>query len=66
MRVERLFARHGGDPLARAVRHDPEALLVVHEIGFHDLIEHMLMHGRVEQGDQRLDPPVEVALHQVG
>ena len=58
------FCRH--DPLRAAVRQDPPALLVVGEVGDHDLVEHLLVHGRIEDRHDRLDAPVEVARHHVG
>src|ERR1043166_7048854 len=42
------------------------ALLVVLEVRDHDLAEHLLVHGRIENRAQHLDPAVEVARHQVG
>ena len=66
MRVERLFAFGGRNSLARAVRQDAEALFVVHQVCLHDLVEHVLMDGRIEQRNERLDAPVEIALHEVG
>ena len=66
MRVERLFPFRGSDSLARPVRQDPKALLVVHQVGFHDLIEHVLMNGGIEQRNERLDAPIKIALHEIG
>ncbi len=65
VRVEGLLALGGLDPLARARRQYTPALLVVEEIRHHDLVEHLLMHRRVEDRQQRLHPAVEVAAHQV-
>src|SRR5215467_12673618 len=42
------------------------ALLVVLEVGDHDLAEYLLVHGRIENRAQHLDPAVEIARHQVG
>src|SRR5262245_50536154 len=58
------LARH--DPHRAAVRQLAPALLVVGEIGHHDLPENLLMHCRIEDRDNRFDSPVEVAGHQVG
>ena len=66
VRVERLLALGRRYPDARTVGQYPKALLVVHQIGFHDLIEHVLVHGRIAQRHQRLDAAIEVALHQIG
>src|SRR3954470_20674403 len=66
VRVERLLAGPGLDPLARARAQYPPALLVVEEIRHHDLVEHLLVHGGVEDRQERLDAAVEVALHEVG
>ena len=54
------------DALRRAVRQQLPALLVVLEICDHDLVEHLLMHGRIEDRAQRLDAAVEIARHHVG
>src|SRR5215216_1215903 len=45
--VERFLAGAGYDAPALAVREDRPALLVVEEIGEHDLIEDLLVHGGV-------------------
>src|SRR3712207_1602817 len=65
VRVERLLAGSRLDALARARAQYPPALLVVEEVRDHDLVEHLLVHGRVEDRQQGLDPAVEVALHEV-
>src|SRR5262245_38443904 len=64
--VERLLARRARYAHGGAIGQDLPALLVVLEIGDHDLIEHLLMDGRIEDRAHDLDPPVEVARHQVG
>ena len=51
---------------ARTVRQDPVALLIVDQIGDHDLTEDLLMHGRIEDRQQGLDSAVEIARHEVG
>ena len=66
MRVERLFPFGGRNPFARAVRQNAKALFVVHEVRLHDLFEHVFVNSRVEQRNERLDPPVQIALHEVG
>src|SRR6266568_4237052 len=64
--VERFLA--GGGLYARrsAVRQELPALLVVLEIRHHDLVEHLLVHRRVEHRAQHLDAAIEVARHEVG
>src|SRR3954452_17577168 len=57
--VERFFARRGLYARRTAVRQDLPALLVVLEIRQHDLPEHLLVHGRIEDRAQSLDPAVE-------
>ena len=42
------------------------ALGHVIDVGHHDLGQHLLMHGRVFDGHQRFDTPVEIARHPVG
>src|SRR6202022_199880 len=66
MRIERLFVFRRFYARARTVRQDLVALLIIDQIGDHDLIKDLLMHGRIENRQQRLDSPVEIALHQVG
>src|SRR5215471_4180958 len=64
--VERLLAGRGLYARRGAVRQEPPALLVVLEIGHHDLVEHLGVHGRVEHGAEHLDATIEVARHEVG
>ena len=67
-----LWALKGSSPSRRlyatrgAVGQELPALLVVLEIGDHDLVEHLLVHGRVEDRAQHLDAAVEIARHHVG
>src|SRR5829696_6859562 len=63
--VEWLLVPAGPDPLARTGGLYRPALLVVEEVRQHDLVEDLLMHGRVDDRQQGLDAPVEVAGHQV-
>src|SRR5689334_25026316 len=46
VRVERLLAVGGLDTRGRAVGQERPARFVVLEVGDHDLIEHLLVHGR--------------------
>ena len=64
--VERLFARRGLDAHRGAVRQEVPALLVVLEIRHHDLVEHLLVHGGIEDRTEHLDAAVEIARHHVG
>src|ERR1700760_2183486 len=66
VRVEGLFARRDLDTDRRAVRQEGPALLVVLEVGDHDLIEHLLVDSIVEDRAQRLDASLEIARHHVG
>src|SRR4051812_25717693 len=63
--VEWLFARRGLDTHRGAVRQELPALLVVLEICRHDLVDHLLVHGRIENRAQHFDAAVEVARHHV-
>src|SRR5947209_16193702 len=54
--VEGFLARCGCYAMPGTVRQELPALLVVLEIGHHDLVEHLLVHGRVEDRAQDLDP----------
>src|ERR1043166_4365212 len=64
--IERLLAGGGLYAHRGAVWQELPALLVVLEVGDHDLAEHLLVHGRIEDRTQGFDPAVEVARHQVG
>src|SRR3954447_27011062 len=55
VRVERLLAGPRLDPLAHSRAQYPPALLVIEEIRHHDLVEHLLVHGGVEDRQERLD-----------
>src|SRR5271167_3988906 len=66
VRIERLFAGRDLDARRGAVGQEGPALLVVLEVGDHDLIEHLLMDGGVEDRAQRLDAALEIARHHVG
>src|SRR6516165_8242058 len=66
MCVERLFAFRSTYARARSIRQDPITLLVIDQIRDHDLIEHLFMHGWIEDRHKRFYAPVEVARHQVG
>src|SRR5689334_18159878 len=48
MGVEWFLALGGCDPTARAVRQHGPALLVVEQVGQHDLVENLLMNRRVD------------------
>src|SRR5215831_6337016 len=64
--IERLLAGCGLYARRGAVRQELPALLIVLEIGHHDLVEHLLVHGRIEHGAEHLDATVEGAGHEVG
>src|SRR5258708_3202968 len=49
-----------------AVGQEFPALLVILEIGHHDLLEHLLVHGRIENRAKHLHAAVEIARHHVG
>src|SRR6266568_4714360 len=66
VRIERLLAGRGLYARRGAVRQELPALLVVLEIRHHDLVEHLLVHGRIEHRAQYLDAAIEVARHEVG
>src|SRR3984957_13784207 len=66
MSVEFFLAGRRFDAARRTVRQQLPALLVVLEIGHHDLVEHLLVYGRIEDRTQRLDAAVEIARHHVG
>src|SRR5205809_4380311 len=56
----RLYARRG------AIRQEFPALLIVLGIGDHDLVEHLLVHRRIEHRAEHLDAAIEVARHEIG
>src|SRR5262245_7152995 len=64
--VERFLAPGRLYPIRAAVGQEFPALFIVFQVGNHDLVEHLLMHRRVGDRTQRLDPAVEVPRHQVG
>src|SRR4051812_48802379 len=66
MGIERLLARRDDHVVRTAVREHPPALLVVGEVGNHDLIDDLLVDRRVEDRYDRLDAAVEVTRHHVG
>src|SRR4029077_18138487 len=49
-----------------AVGEELPALLVVLEVGDHDLVEHVLVHGRVDDRAENFDAPIQIARHHVG
>src|ERR1041385_4585605 len=59
LRVERLLAGRGLDTGGRPVGQELPALLVVLEVGDHDLVEHLLVHGGIEDRAQHLDAAIE-------
>src|SRR5215467_11501390 len=64
--IERFLAGGGLYAHRGAVWQELPTLLVVLEIGDHDLAEDLLVHGRIEDRAQDFDAAVEVARHQVG
>src|SRR5215831_20870126 len=63
--VEGFLARRGLYARGTAVGQELPALLVVLEIGHHNLAENLFMHGRIENRTQDLDSPVQIARHHV-
>src|SRR6266550_3961371 len=66
MGVEWLIARRGLDTHRGAVGQELPALLIILEICRHDLVDHLLVHGRIENRAQHFDAAVEIARHHVG
>src|SRR4051794_30579293 len=66
MGVERLFARRGLDTHRGAVGQEVPALCIVLEIRHHDLVEHLLVHRRIENRTENLNPAIEITRHHVG
>src|SRR3974377_355266 len=64
--VEWFLARRGLYAHGTAVRQERPTLLVILEVCDHDLAEHLLVHGRIENRAQRLDSAVQIARHHVG
>src|SRR5450631_4610720 len=64
--VERFLALRGLYARGTAVRQELPALLVILEVCGHDLAEHLLVHGRIENRAKHFDPAVEIARHHVG
>src|SRR5437868_3234524 len=61
MGVERLFARRGLDTHRGAVGQEVPALCIVFEVGNHDLVHDLLMHGRIGDRAQYFHPAIEIA-----
>src|ERR1700730_13744897 len=66
VRIEGLLARCGLYARRGAIRQELPALLVILEIGHHDLVEHLLVHRRIEHRAQYLDAAIEIARHEIG
>src|SRR5882672_4027981 len=64
--IERFLSLRGFYAIRGAVGQKFPALLVILEIRHHDLLEHLLVHGRIENRAQHLHPAVEIARHHVG
>src|SRR5262249_34281508 len=64
--VERLFAGRRLYARRGAIGQELPALLIVLEIGHHDLVEHLGVHGRVEDGAEHFHATIEVARHEIG
>src|SRR5262245_23304885 len=65
VRVEGILPFRRRDPLRGAVRLYPPALLVVFEVGDHDLVQDLLVHRGVENRDHGFDTTIEIAWHHV-
>src|SRR5262249_9587122 len=61
----RLLARGWFYAIRRAVGQQFPTLFIVLEVRHHDLIEHLLVHGRIEDWAQYLHTAVEIARHHV-
>src|SRR4030095_9766429 len=66
MGVEGFLARGRFYAIRSAVGQKIPALFVILEISHHDLIEHLLVHGRIEDRAQDLDPAVKISGHNDG
>jgi len=66
MRIEWLFLFRQSDARARSVRQYLIALLVIDQIGYHDLTEDLLVDGWIENRKKSLYSSVEIARHEVG
>src|SRR6202140_1125454 len=64
--VEWFLARRGLYARGTAVRQERPALLVILEVCDHDLADNLLVHGRIENRAQHLDPAVEITRHHIG
>ncbi len=67
-----LCALKGSSPAAALMRWDEpsgrnfQLCSLSLKFGDHDLVEHLFVHGRIEDRAQRLDAAVEIARHHVG
>src|SRR5262249_28182508 len=64
--VERFLALGRFYAIRGAVGQKFPALSIILEVRDHDLVEYLLVHGRVENRAEHLDAPVEVARHHIG
>src|SRR5258708_17663635 len=64
--IEGFLSLRGFYAIRGAVGQKFPALLVVLEIRHHDLLEHLLVHGGIEDRTEHLDPAIKGARHQVG
>src|SRR5664279_3823195 len=63
---EGFLARRGLYARRTAIRQELPALLIVLEIGRHNLAENLLVHRGIENRRQHFDPAVKIARHHVG
>src|SRR6516165_12439206 len=63
MRTQRLGP--GEESLPRAIGAQDPALSVVVKVRLHDLVEDLLVHGRIFDWNQRFDPAVQVSRHPI-
>ena len=66
MRVEGFLAGGNFNACRRTVGKKLPALLVILEIGDHDLVQDLLVDGGIENRTEYFDPAVEIAGHQIG
>src|SRR5271154_7549907 len=66
MSVELFLVRAGLDARRSTIGKELPALLIVLEVGHHDLIEHLLVNRRIDDRAENFDATIEVARHQIG
>jgi len=64
--VEGFLAQRGLYARGTAIRQELPALLIILEIGRHNLAEDLLMYRGIKNRGQHLDPAIKITRHHIG